>query len=167
MADPVILAQEEQDPRLPIVVGRHLVVEPEYLGPSTEQRGTVGKTGKPGMEDRPDEPLVELSAHLKPGNERSHLGSLSQRGQEQQQLHPGRAPNTPREFVMSVLHDISAPTAIRRGRPMCRSFPLPEWGAFAQPQSALDLFVCVAGPTGSWTRMQDEWRPLPILDTAH
>jgi hypothetical protein len=32
----VPLVQEEQNPRLPVVIGRHLVVEGEHLGPATE-----------------------------------------------------------------------------------------------------------------------------------
>jgi hypothetical protein len=32
----VPLVQEEQNPRLPVVIGRHLVVEAEHLGPATE-----------------------------------------------------------------------------------------------------------------------------------
>ncbi len=36
----------------------------------------MGKSGKAGIQDRPDEPVVELPAQLEPGNEFSHETSL-------------------------------------------------------------------------------------------
>jgi hypothetical protein len=71
------LQQEEQHARLPIVVRRHLVVEPEYLRPATQERRTVRKVRETGVQDRPDELLVELSAQFEAGNEGSHEATSS------------------------------------------------------------------------------------------
>jgi hypothetical protein len=39
----VLLPEEEENARLPVVVGRHLVVESQHLGPATEKCRTVWK----------------------------------------------------------------------------------------------------------------------------
>jgi hypothetical protein len=58
------------------VVGRHLVVEPQHLGPATEKCRTVEETREVDIQDWPDELVVEIPAQFEPGNEGRHGGDL-------------------------------------------------------------------------------------------
>jgi hypothetical protein len=54
----VLLPEEEKNARLPVVIGRHLVIEPQHLRPATEECRTVGETREVGIQDWPDDLVV-------------------------------------------------------------------------------------------------------------
>ena len=76
-AGQLILRREEQkNARLPVVVGRHLIIEPQHLRPATQKRRTIEKTREVCIQDGPDDLVIENPGSGRTRERRPSCGNL-------------------------------------------------------------------------------------------